>query len=616
MGIFYTISIVILLIVYLLLKKTDKKLDIIGQIGFGIVLLFCYNIFICYLMTFFVIPITLLFLSVINIILSLLISIWIYKKKETQKYKLEKVDFLYITLLGIITLIVSYLNFGFPFQIKYETGDPSVHYLTSEMFAEGTSLLANSQKDEVYGSFVSRKPASYVNSGLIMKCFEGIIDSFDYYKIFISFGIFILFLTSWIMYSLLANFTKTKKTRLLAFLVSVLYTMGYPLNSFVFGFEYLSMGILVLQSILQAVNQYEKEEYKYTLNIVIFFLLNFGLFTSYYMFVPYTYSALWIYFCINEYKSKKKLLTKQLIGILCITLIMPFILGYIYHLAPEIYGIFIRQSLSKDKIMELSTYILNEGLSQRGYIYINFFSNIILLLPFSIIAIIKGWKENKLVSIMTLFNISFIIILMMGFLCGKVSTYYISKNYFALWLFLYYLNFKGFLLIYEKRKNIPFICISAYLVLIVLNLLFIKVKLTHNDINVNENMKAIVDIYGANKTILMDKPIDLNKGELDILRYVKDNINEDKKIEFAGEPEQGYWAYSILRRLNDDDKRTGEAKLTFKMIYVGERANKVDYVVYFNRGYFYKYWKDKLWENAEVIYENADGGILQYMGRN
>ena len=52
------------------------------------------------------------------------------------------------------------------------------------------------------------------------------------------------------------------------------------------------------------------------------------------------------------------------------------------------------------------------------------------------------------------------------------------------------------------------------------------------------------------------------------------------------------------------------------MIYVGERANKVDYVVYFNRGYFYKYWKDKLWENAEVIYENADGGILQYMGRN
>ena len=59
----------------------------------------------------------------------------------------------------------------------------------------------------------------------------------------------------------------------------------------------------------------------------------------------------------------------------------------------------------------------------------------------------------------------------------------------------------------------------------------------------------------------------------------------------------------------------GERKLSIKMMYVGKRAGKVDYMIYFNRGYFYNYYKDVLTENAEIVYENEAGGILKYINQ-
>ena len=51
MGIIYVLSVVILFISYMLIKKADKKVDILKQIALTIVLLFCYNTFICYVLT-------------------------------------------------------------------------------------------------------------------------------------------------------------------------------------------------------------------------------------------------------------------------------------------------------------------------------------------------------------------------------------------------------------------------------------------------------------------------------------------------------------------------------------------------------------------------------------
>lgn len=67
MGIVFTISEILLVISFILIKKTEKKINILSFVSMTIGLLFCYNAFISYVLTFFTIPSTLVNLSIINV---------------------------------------------------------------------------------------------------------------------------------------------------------------------------------------------------------------------------------------------------------------------------------------------------------------------------------------------------------------------------------------------------------------------------------------------------------------------------------------------------------------------------------------------------------------------
>lgn len=613
MGMIYILSLIILMVSFILIKKTEKKLNILSFISITIGVMFCYNTFICYILTFFTIPVTLLNLSIINIALAGILIFFIVRKKQIQSYEIQKIDLLYIFLLGVAVLIVSYLNFGFPFNIKYETGDPSVHYLTSEMFAKSDSLLVT-DKDEVYASFTTRKTVSYVNSGLIMKCFDGIIDSFYNYNIFIIFGIFVLFITATSMYTTISKFAIDKKTRFLAFILSLLYTMGYPLNSFLFGFEYLSMGILLICLIFDRVYYFKNDELKIQYTIIIFALLNFGVFCAYYMFVPFLYPALWIYFCMYSYEKDKSIFTKKNITILVTTLLIPFFLGFIYHIAPEIYGVIINSKLDSSTMFNYSSHLVEDGLSVYGYIYVNLYSNMLLLLPIPIYLAVKKWKENKFACMNMILCIAFIELLLFGFLFGKVSIYYLSKNYFALWFILFYLNYKGLVEIYKKYPKVSFGLVGFYIILIVLNLLFVDTTLENQELNPNERPTTVVEVFGANKTIIKYKKTDFYTKEIEILKYLQDNISYDNKVEIIGDMEQGYWAYTLTNYINNkDDYYTGKGQngLSIKMINVKNDIEDADYIVYFNRTNYYKALKEKIHSLGDIVFENEAGGIVE-----
>lgn len=621
MGIIYLISVLFLVISFILIKKTEKVLDIISFTGITIVVFMAYNAFVCYVINFFGIPITLLSLSIINILFAVLISGIILIKKEIQKYKLDKFGILSIGIILIATLVVSYLNFGFPFNIKYETGDPAIHFTTSAVFAKQDSLL-NLNTDEVYGNYEGRKIGSYVNSGIIMKCCSSFMDEIDYYKVFIGFGIFILFMTGAMMYSTLEKFAKTKGGKTLALIVSLIYVMGYPLNSLLFGFEYLSLGILVLGTIIHMIYYFEKEELKFPFYIIIFALLNFDVFCSYYMFVPYTYSALWIYFCIHSKKTNRKIICKENVIILSVTLLIPFFLGYIYHLAPNIYNILHLDAWEALKnSLTFSSGILNYSFTLYGYIYVNFYSNMLLLMPLTIYYIYKKIKKKEYFSydiIFLAFLILFMGILGLGVIFDKVSVYFLMKNYYALWLILLYMNFKGLMYLYDKDKAKPWAIITFYVMLIMFNLLFIDAPLGKEPKNKNENIVNVVEIFGVNKTIIVDREEDYNLDEIEILRYAKEHLDFDNDtIEFMGDPEQLFWEYGLLGYVNyddflDDPQYGGQDRLTLKAMNAYKKIGKVNYMVYFNRSNFYKEVEDIIFKNGEVIYENDAGGIIKY----
>jgi len=425
------------------------------------------------------------------------------------------------------------------------------------------------------------------------------------------------------MYSALINFAKKMEHRLWAFLIATICMLGYPLNSFLFGFEYLSMGLLVICAIIDLVYYYEKEILNNKCFIILMSLLNFGLFASYYMFVPFMYPALWIYFCIKNYCRTKKIITKELIVLLIVTLLIPFILGYIYHLAPEIYSVLINNGKIEDP-MELSSHLVNSGLAVNGYIYMNLYSNMLLLLPLPIYLFIKDIKDNKLknnsfIALTVLFCIAFIGILLIGNKFEKVSLYYLSKNYFALWILLLYCNYKALIVLSEKGNYFPRLFIVAYILIILMGTLFPDVKmentLARKMADVKETVMSVTDIFEVNNYILFFKPAIYNQKELEILMYARENLDYTKKIEIISDDTT--WTYTLLRYINKEPdfegKIWGEKYLVGKVFLLEENVKKADYIIYFKNDYLFKYFEKNLFnKDIEIIYENEYGGILKY----
>lgn len=572
MGILFLLSEILLTVSFILMKKTEKEVDITNFLCLSIILLFCYNTFICYVLTFFTIPCKLWILSMINFLITTVLTITIIRKKEIQKYFIRKIEVLYIVIIVIIIFGIGLINFGFPFNINYISADPSHHYLTSVKFAKENTLMPNAENDLVYGDLSPRKPVSYVNSGLLMKCLCKDLEPVSCFYVFAGFGIFTLVLIGVTIYNALKKYSKRNEHTFWAFLITLICTLGYPLNSFLFGFEYLTMGLLIIVAIIDMVYYCENNIFKLPYIFLIFGLLNFGLFCSYYMFIPFVYPTLWIYFYIKNYQKTKKIICKETIILWIVTLLIPFILGYIYHLEPSTYAIIINQFSNIENITNYASHLINSGLMLDGFIYINLYSNMLLLLPLPIYLFIKGAKKNKLkdnqfFALILFLVILFIEILLIANKLGKVSIYYLSKNYFAIWIILAFINYKALIDIYESGyKYLSRLFIYAYILLMIICTIFSNVEIVESTTNNDENLLSVMEIFGANKTLLKNRTSEYNQKELEIITYAKENLDFNNRIEVAADHRTYYWSYVLLGYTDNDELFKSEEYWRTKII--------------------------------------------------
>ena len=615
-GIIFLISTIALIISFILIKKVNKKISILTSIGIALVLDMCYNAFLCYVLTFFTIPNKLYILAIINFLISIILIIKILKKDKNnkfnlQEYSINKMDVIATLVILIITLGVAYANFGFPFNIKYESGDPATHYLTSVKFMQDERLLTVSE-DKVFKSFESRKFASYVNSGLIMKCFEEKIDIIDNYVIFIAFGIFILYLTGYLIYFVMCNFAKNTKAKVLALILSILCILGYPLNSLLFGFEYMSLSFTIILAIIEMMIIIKEDKIKMSYNLIILFLLNFGLFCSYYMFVPFVYPAEWIYLCIYSYKKDKKIICKNNILMLTITLLVPFLLGYIYHMEPNIYKILINKTINTDEILDIPIRLMESGFNTFGYIYTNLYSNFILLAPLALYVVIRKFKENKFLSILFIFNVLFIALLLVGRAFDKVSYYYLSKNYFTLWIIIFILNFRGLMYIFEKQENISVMLVTLYVGILIIYLVSVPTIMRNDEVVTSrENAFTVMDIYGANKDIIKNRSSDFLHTEIDLLKYANNKYDLADDYIIVGDVEQIHWTYVFLQNIQENEvtkKKSGQNKIDYTYLETKNMLKDSKYIICFTRTSQYRRRREAI----QDIEKLNDGTVILY----
>ena len=584
MNLLYLLSIMLLIISFLILKKNNKKSNIINSIIYSICYIFPYQTVLVYISGLFNLGGSLLYYSFINILISLLLLIPTKNKKKIQKYYFPKKEiFLYLSLILIIFIIVFIRFRGFTI-LTYMSDDSSIHYRMAMHFKRELSYLTKTNsKDLLSHDFAGSIPASYINGGFFLKIFN--INK--PYKIFIIYDMLCLILSSILFLSTIIKLYKKDNNYLSLLLISILYSIAFPLNNLLYGFCYLGIGIMIINLIFITIKDIESNlNINKLYNLIILFILNLSLFFSYYLFVPNIYLTIGIYYLIL-YKDKKISLNTLLkYGI--ITLIIPFIIGFAHFFLPGIIN-------SKGTPIKAITYY--------GTIYNN-------LTPLYLFIFFTGYLGYKLyhkklnikdylslnIYIISLYCIIFLIL----YILKKSELYYFYKLFY---LFPFFIAVAITKLVYNKKK-IVYTFIAIFFFLIVIPIVCGK--------NNFSTFVSKTNIYSYNSNEIFNSEIRFSKDELSLIENVskiREICSYNQEIPIITKKHKKYWYYAITNAIPIiNHNKVGGHQLDNPSInfYWWENNTEHPCLVYFNEGTKLKYSKEKY----KTLYQNSDGLIL------
>ena len=524
MQIIYIVEIILMFIIFMLLHKTNKKERVILWITLFAVSIICYNVFICLMFKIINIQCSLVNLSIINILIIILGIAKIIKDKKIQKYYIHIQDIIIPIILLLIILGVAYKHFGYPPEIKYKITDSATHYRTAMEFYQKQELLQSHSNTDIMNLFnlSSLMPASYVNIGIAFNISSYFIQEDNFYIIYILYDICMLYLAALLMYILLTmRKTQNKKMCIISAILAIIYALGYPLNSMQSGFSYLSIGLNIILAILITINLLKLNKLKNPYIIAILSLLNFGIFFSYYLFVPIIYLAEFIWL-LREYKKKEnKIINIKSISTILITLVVPAIYGIYY---------FVLIDIIQGNIAQFTK------ISTPGDVYTNYISNFILFIPLIIMYIIHNIHKNKIEVWAILVIIAFTIIAYIAKICGIVSEYYLMKLYYIAWIFAIIATYKEIDHYRHKTKIITTIGI-IYIILLVISLNFQNLKIS-----------SLYDIYKTNLENTNEANL-ITDSQKELVKYYKNNLqSQENNIDIYSYNNIGtnWWLYNFF----------------------------------------------------------------------
>lgn len=587
MEIIYALTLLTLLILHILVYKTKTKQNILKWFAISIMLMFCYNILICVILSFIGISSNLLNLSTINLIVIAILIYTIRKNKKIQKYFINKMDIIALLLMIIITIAITICYYGFPINIKSHITDAAVHYFSANEFYNNSQLLFKENSD-IMNLFDLQflMPGSYINTGILFKILAPIVSNTYFSIAFIIFNLFIWFLSGILMYSLLSKNKHKEKDKILPLVFAIIYMLAYPLDSLFSGFSYLTLGLNIIITILIVC----QEKINKNLKNILLFLLNFGIMFTYYYFAPIVYLAIFLQIIHDSIKKKEKLLNINNIVRIVTTLIIPGLFGIIY---------FVIFQMIKYSGLPEEGYIGILGI--QGDIYKNLFTNICIFLILSLIIIFKK-KTLNIESKMLILNIIFTGILFIGMKQNIVSEYYYYKTYYLLWIFVICVAFRFVDYIKYKHKIITYLCVIAYCICIPISIIL-------------KNNLLFFDIYLYNSESSRDDLLLIKNNELEIFEYYNNNLNKANMLDktymcVAWCSGRNMWIYAITGNFyNYIDSSYGEPTINLQNFI----KSGFEYFVLLKddfSGNYDELQKEITKNNLNVLFSNDAGMII------
>lgn len=413
--IYFFLSFLVCFITILLVKKADRKISIINNLIICYILQLCFSTVAVIPLAIFSIPINIISVSVIYNIFSIILIIVLVKKKEVQLYYINFYDTVAFLVLFILLTSVFLLVFTPEIELKYFNTD------TANIF---TFVMDSLRKGELYSMYFSTLNCALFIEGMF-PFFPGIYS----YKSFIIISTFMTFINGMMFYVLIAKPNYSKKIKIAAILVTVLYTVGWPLYSYVpGGWIYWGDGVTLCMFGIYLLGLY-KENGLYRKKILVLLFINmYCIAVTYMLFTPYIvcmYIIALTYCFVLEVKEKEKIkgYLKKVFGIALVVGVILIAVVYNYFNGNVK---FFLGSLAKD-----------------GGIHKELYRDFIYFLPVVCYALEKVFK-NKKIELNFLLYLSFLVMVLGSyFLCltNILSPYYYYRLYFILWMLTWLITF-------------------------------------------------------------------------------------------------------------------------------------------------------------------------------
>ena len=337
MNAIYIVSIFCLLLSFLLFEKKKTPVSIVSYVVYSLCLFLCYQTVMVCMLSFFGLGGGILNYSIFSFIISFFLFFVSYKRKKIQTYFFDKKELLLVLCVIVTVFLVAFYRFRGFSTLSYISDDSSIHYRAAKIFSDQLVVLTENNHHDLIYNFTKMMPMFYINCGIFLKLFSFISS----YKLFMIHDTMCLILYSLLFLVTIKNHLVTIKNNkdwgIYLYIATILYALAYPLNNMLFGFCYLGLGIMIINLLIYTMNFIHDDfESNCIMNLFLLFMLNFSLFYSYYLFMPFVYLGLGIYYIILWKRNKISFTICMLYGFL--TLVFPFVLGFIRFMLPGLFS--------------------------------------------------------------------------------------------------------------------------------------------------------------------------------------------------------------------------------------------------------------------------------------
>lgn len=450
------------------------------------------------------IPVNIYTMSAIYALLAGLTAFQIRKEGMVQKYEWEKFDFAIIALVTVAVAAICIKIFSPQLLYCYYNSDAGLH------LKEATAIVRSQKVTNMY--FLHLQNAMFIEMA------QPFLRIADWYKAYIFGDCFFLWVETLFFVAFIRRYARTASSKAFAVLLTVCYFLGYPFFSFYYSFGYWAVGSMYVGFLIMAMRLYEEAKVERKITEFMLMLGCFGVMTSYMMFAPAAFMAVFLYLLIVA-KREGKVFTKKNVLLALRVFLLPTAMGLYFCL----YGFFISSGTS-----------ISGALTNAGGIYMELYMDFFWTIFPVLFVLASALKRKKFTPDVLFFLIFFAFTagMLLLSLTHHVSAYYYYKTYYPLWMLCWVLTAKAVSVMLQQAKEtlVAYSAMVAFFVLLCFGQIEYRVVTSTEKITGAMHSTAFFTLYQHNWSFITRGHEGLDNSVFDLFQYVQDNLSDEKMV--------------------------------------------------------------------------------------